>query len=58
MIERKTTETKTSNGWAALLLILLAVLVVGVLIWQPWSATTSRDTSTTTNQSTTTQPTP
>jgi len=57
MIERKTTGT-APGAWAALLFILLA-LVVGILIWQPWSVTTSRDQSTT-NQSTTTttQPTP
>jgi hypothetical protein len=55
MIERQTTETHTRNdSWIPLVLIVAAALVIALVVWQPWSAT-SRDSSTTTNQSTTTQ---
>ena len=58
MIERRTTEVRNGSGsWLPLILIVAAALVVALVFWQPWSTSTSRDTSTT-NQSTTTQTTP
>jgi hypothetical protein len=55
MIERRSNETRGSQGWLLIVLAAVVALIIAFLAWQPVPTDTSRNSTstTTTSQSTT-----